>query len=106
MPGLPPPRHIPTLPVADLWKGYQASDLGQLVVSSVILFPQHARARGAQSSEGGKMSILGWIVLGLIAGFIASKIVESRGQGLFLNIPLGIIGGMVGGWLFERFGET
>jgi uncharacterized membrane protein YeaQ/YmgE (transglycosylase-associated protein family) len=55
---------------------------------------------------GGKMSILGWIVLGLIAGFIASKIVESRGQGFFINILLGIIGGMVGGWLFERFGET
>ena len=46
------------------------------------------------------MSILGWIVLGLIAGFIASKIVESRGQGFFINILLGIIGGMVGGWLF------
>jgi len=52
------------------------------------------------------MSILGWIILGLIAGFIASKIVESRGQGFFLNILLGIIGGMVGGWLFEHFGGT
>ena len=50
------------------------------------------------------MSIVGWIVLGLIAGYIASKIVESRGQGFFINILLGIIGGMVGGWLFERFG--
>jgi uncharacterized membrane protein YeaQ/YmgE (transglycosylase-associated protein family) len=51
-------------------------------------------------------SILGWIVLGLIAGYIASKIVESKGQGFFINILLGIIGGMVGGWLLERFGET
>jgi uncharacterized membrane protein YeaQ/YmgE (transglycosylase-associated protein family) len=51
------------------------------------------------------MSILGWIILGLIAGFIASKIVESRGQGFFLNI-LGIVGGMIGGWLFEHFGGT
>ncbi|MBV8493524.1 MAG: GlsB/YeaQ/YmgE family stress response membrane protein [Alphaproteobacteria bacterium] len=50
------------------------------------------------------MSILGWIVLGLIAGFIASKIVESSGQGFFLNILLGIVGGMVGGYLFEYFG--
>jgi uncharacterized membrane protein YeaQ/YmgE (transglycosylase-associated protein family) len=50
------------------------------------------------------MSIIGWIVLGLIAGFIASKIVESRGQGFFVNILLGIVGGMVGGWLFERSG--
>src|SRR5206468_7901300 len=59
-----------------------------------------------ETSEGRKMSILGWIVLGLIAGYIASKIVESRGQGFFINILLGIIGGMVGGWLFERFGGT
>jgi uncharacterized membrane protein YeaQ/YmgE (transglycosylase-associated protein family) len=55
---------------------------------------------------GEHMSIFGWIILGLIAGFIASKIVESRGKGFFINILLGIIGGMVGGWLFERFGGT
>ena len=60
-----------------------------------------------QGRKGGnEMSILGWIVLGLIAGFIASKIIESRGQGFFLNILLGVIGGMVGGWLFEHFGGS
>jgi len=52
------------------------------------------------------MSILGWIVLGLIAGFIASKIVNRQGEGFFLGIILGIVGGVVGGWLFERFGGT
>src|ERR1700730_17426315 len=52
------------------------------------------------------MSILGWIVLGLIAGFIASKIVNRQGEGFFVDIILGIVGGLVGGWLFERFGET
>jgi len=51
------------------------------------------------------MSILGWIVLGLTAGFIASKIVN-RQEGFFLDIILGIIEGVVGGWLFERFGGT
>jgi len=50
------------------------------------------------------MSILAWIVLGLIAGFIASKIVNKRGEGLFLDIILGIIGAVVGGWLFRTFG--
>jgi uncharacterized membrane protein YeaQ/YmgE (transglycosylase-associated protein family) len=55
---------------------------------------------------GTKVSIVGWIIIGLIAGYIASKIVESRGQGFFLNMLLGIVGGMVGGWLFERFGGT
>jgi uncharacterized membrane protein YeaQ/YmgE (transglycosylase-associated protein family) len=52
------------------------------------------------------MSIIGWIVLGLIAGFIASKIVNRQGEGFFLDIILGIVGGVVGGWLFERFGGT
>ena len=48
------------------------------------------------------MSIIGWIVLGLIAGFIASKIVGGEGQGLFLNIALGIVGALVGGFLYAQ----
>ena len=50
------------------------------------------------------MSIIGWIVLGLIAGFIASKIVNRQGEGFFLDIILGIVGAVVGGWLFNPFG--
>lgn len=50
------------------------------------------------------MSILGWIVLGLIAGFIGSKIVNKTGEGIFLDIVLGIVGAVVGGWLFTAFG--
>jgi uncharacterized membrane protein YeaQ/YmgE (transglycosylase-associated protein family) len=50
------------------------------------------------------MSFLAWIVLGLIAGFIGSKIVNKSGEGLFLDIILGIVGAMVGGWLFSMFG--
>ena len=50
------------------------------------------------------MSIIGWIVLGLIAGFIASKIVNKRGEGVILDIVLGIVGAVVGGWLFSKFG--
>lgn len=50
------------------------------------------------------MSIVGWIVLGLIAGFIASKVVNKRGEGLVLDIILGIVGAVVGGWLFSLFG--
>ncbi len=52
------------------------------------------------------MSIIGWIVLGLIAGFIGSKIVNKTGEGFFLDIVLGIVGGVVGGWLFGLFGEA
>ena len=52
------------------------------------------------------MSIIGWIVLGLIAGFIASKIVNKSGQGVVLDIVLGIVGAIVGGWIFSFFGQT
>ena len=50
------------------------------------------------------MSIIGWIVLGLIAGFIASHLVNRRGEGFLLDIVLGVIGAIVGGWLFSAFG--
>ena len=50
------------------------------------------------------MSFLAWIVLGLIAGFIGSKIVNKTGEGIFLDIILGIVGAVVGGWLFSMFG--
>jgi uncharacterized membrane protein YeaQ/YmgE (transglycosylase-associated protein family) len=52
------------------------------------------------------MSIIGWIVLGLIAGFIASKVVNKTGEGLVLDIVLGIVGAVVGGWLFAQFGAA
>jgi len=52
------------------------------------------------------MSFLAWIVLGLIAGFIGSKIVNKRGEGLILDIVLGVVGAIVGGWLFTTFGAT
>ena len=50
------------------------------------------------------MGIISWIILGLIAGFIGSKIVDKQGQGLWLNIALGIIGALVGGFLFDLVG--
>ena len=50
------------------------------------------------------MSILAWIVLGLVAGFIASKIVNRTGGSLVLDLVLGIVGAVVGGYLFNVFG--
>ena len=52
------------------------------------------------------MSILAWIVLGLIAGFIGSKIVNKSGEGVILDILLGIVEAVLGGWLFSRFGAA
>ena len=51
------------------------------------------------------MSLLAWIVRGLIAGCIGSKIVNNTGQGLIVDILLGVVGAVVGGFLFNQFGE-
>jgi uncharacterized membrane protein YeaQ/YmgE (transglycosylase-associated protein family) len=66
---------------------------------------------GSQNQErerlvGGFMSFLAWIVLGLISGFIASKIVDKEGSGLLLDIVLGVVGAVVGGWLFGILGGS
>jgi len=51
------------------------------------------------------MSILAWIVLGLIAGFVGSKLVNKTGEGVVMDIVLGIVGAVAGGWLFHQFGQ-
>jgi uncharacterized membrane protein YeaQ/YmgE (transglycosylase-associated protein family) len=56
--------------------------------------------------EGNAVSIIGWLILGLIAGFIASKIVNKTGEGLLLDIVLGIVGSVVGGFLFSLVGAA
>ena len=50
------------------------------------------------------MSLIGWIIFGLIAGFIASKLVNKSGEGLGLDIVLGVVGAVVGGFLFSLVG--
>ena len=56
--------------------------------------------------EKDTMSILAWIVLGLIAGFIGSKLVNKSGEGALLDIILGIVGAVIGGWVFNFFGAA
>ena len=52
------------------------------------------------------MSIVAWIVLGLISGFIASKVVNKSGEGIILDIVLGVVGAVVGGFLFNLVGAS
>jgi uncharacterized membrane protein YeaQ/YmgE (transglycosylase-associated protein family) len=52
------------------------------------------------------MSLVVWIVLGLVAGFLGSKIVNKSGEGFFLDIALGVIGAIIGGWLFGMVGKS
>ena len=53
-----------------------------------------------------KMGIISWIILGAIAGFLGSKIVNKSGQGILMDIVLGIVGAIVGGLIFSAFGAT
>ena len=52
------------------------------------------------------MSIIAWLILGLIAGFISSQLVNKSGEGVVLDIVLGIVGAIVGGFLFSLFGAA
>ncbi len=52
------------------------------------------------------MSFIAWIILGLVAGFIGSKLVNKTGEGVVLDILLGIVGAIAGGWLFNTFGAS
>ncbi len=52
------------------------------------------------------MSIIGWIVLGLIAGWIGSNIVDNGGKGPLLDMILGIVGAVVGGAIFDAIGAV
>lgn len=52
------------------------------------------------------MSILAWAVLGLVAGFLGSKLINRSGEGFLLDIVLGVVGAIVGGWLFHFFGAA
>jgi len=50
------------------------------------------------------MSIVAWLVLGLISGFIGSKIINKRGEGIVVDVVVGVVGAFVGGFLFHQFG--
>ena len=63
-------------------------------------------ATASHRSREGIMGVVAWIVLGLIAGFIGSKIVNKQGEGLMLDIALGVIGAIVGGFLFNLIGAA
>jgi uncharacterized membrane protein YeaQ/YmgE (transglycosylase-associated protein family) len=81
-----------------------------LTLSSLCAFEASAASNSllhpSTRQEGDTMSFLAWIVLGLVAGFIGSKLVNRRGEGMLLDVLLGVVGAMVGGWLFHLFGAS
>src|SRR3954454_25018293 len=54
--------------------------------------------------SGGGMNIISWLVLGLVAGFIASKLINKSGEGIMLDIVLGIVGAFIGGYAVRAMG--
>jgi len=52
------------------------------------------------------MSILAWIVVGIIGGFVGSMVVNKRGEGMLGDLLLGVVGAVLGGWLFNQFGHS
>jgi uncharacterized membrane protein YeaQ/YmgE (transglycosylase-associated protein family) len=52
------------------------------------------------------MSLLAWLVVGLVAGWLASMIINRRGEGMLLDILLGVVGAFVGGIVFHFFGHA
>jgi uncharacterized membrane protein YeaQ/YmgE (transglycosylase-associated protein family) len=85
----------------------------QRILFAFVLYASSAVAANGRSSSlreltgqsEQSMSFLAWMVLGLVAGFIGSKLVNRRGEGILLDILLGIVGAFAGGWLFHIFGE-
>ena len=56
--------------------------------------------------QSSAMSFIAWIVLGLVAGFIGSKLVNKSGEGLIRDVLLGVVGAIIGGYLFNLFGAS
>jgi uncharacterized membrane protein YeaQ/YmgE (transglycosylase-associated protein family) len=73
---------------------------------SVCAFGQSSSLRTLTGQSDETMSFLAWIVLGLIAGYIGSKIVNRQGEGILLDILLGVVGAFAGGFLFHIFGAS
>lgn len=48
--------------------------------------------------------LIGWILIGLIAGWLSGKVTRGKGFGLIADVFLGLIGGVIGGWIFGRLG--
>jgi uncharacterized membrane protein YeaQ/YmgE (transglycosylase-associated protein family) len=81
------------------------------VASSVWLgkaraLPFATASQLSESASGDAMSILTWIIVGLIAGVLASLVMGGTGYGLIGDIIVGIVGAFVGGWIFSSLGVS
>lgn len=73
-----------------------------MLSTAAILFQNDRLYVVGVSSRG----LLGWIIIGLLAGWIAGHITRGRGFGCIVDVILGLIGAVIGGWIFTRIGIT
>ena len=52
------------------------------------------------------MGFLAWIIVGLVAGWLAGQVMKGGGYGMVVDIILGLLGGVLGGWIFEKLGVS
>jgi uncharacterized membrane protein YeaQ/YmgE (transglycosylase-associated protein family) len=74
-----------------------------MLVTMVLVFLQTA-SREVDVEVGWPNSLFGWLILGLIAGWLAGKLSRGAGFGCIGDIVLGLIGSVVGGWIFTKLG--
>jgi uncharacterized membrane protein YeaQ/YmgE (transglycosylase-associated protein family) len=67
---------------------------------------QRVGREDAARKEEALMSIITWVLLGLISGFIASRLVNKHGQGVFMDVLIGVVGALAGGFIFNLAGAT
>ena len=77
-----------------------------LMASSVCAVPAVAWAQTADQTTNEGIGIITWIVIGLIAGYLASHLVNKSGEGMVLDIILGIVGAFIGGVIFRAVGSS
>jgi len=65
----------------------------------IAMFETHSYVVGLYSR-----GLIGWIIIGLLAGWIAGTITRGRGFGCIVNVVLGLIGAVIGGWIFTKLG--
>jgi uncharacterized membrane protein YeaQ/YmgE (transglycosylase-associated protein family) len=76
-----------------------------IVSTAVLAMPTIAWARNGDVAANSGIGIVSWILIGLISGYLASRIVNKAGEGMFLDIVLGIVGAFIGGAIFRTLGS-
>ena len=72
-----------------------------MVVAALSMFIE--RSLYVQLASNGWIA---WIIIGLIAGWIAGTVTRGRGFGCLVDVVLGLVGAVIGGWIFTRLGIT